>query len=373
MPSGITAQYGFLYQRYVFIKLALDYAGMDKFFVYEGDDDIDISEEQRISSIKVSGNTYAQVKSGAVSRECWAKVIGNWLLIDDPKPSYKIILENELAFDIMSAEVINAVCEYFVDGATKVSTSISNKVYKKYIEGKAESVDNLKALVTDLLTRVSCDVLDLDSIMQSIEDTFKSVYCQDIIVYEMAKVCRCERFIDYINAVIDDAIGKKKSYTLRFIDFMDIINKVSSEISDRKYTIDIGEMKKRKKPEAERLLSSDSLREVRQLRLVNSNSGFIVNELLKEMLYRDFREVYSSSDTTLISNIEETAHSNFEDVIYGLPEEAGPKQKFDATVSKDIPLSIVNNSPMYRNGCYIFLTADNTDESKQITWGEENE
>ena len=41
MPAGITAQYGFLYQRYAFIKLALDNAGMDRFFVYEGIDDID--------------------------------------------------------------------------------------------------------------------------------------------------------------------------------------------------------------------------------------------------------------------------------------------------------------------------------------------
>ena len=51
MPAGITAQYGFLYQRYAFIKIALENAGMDRFFVYEGIDDIDIAEEYRISNV----------------------------------------------------------------------------------------------------------------------------------------------------------------------------------------------------------------------------------------------------------------------------------------------------------------------------------
>ena len=81
MPAGITVQYGFLYQRYAFIKIALDNAGMDRFFVYEGIDDIDIAEEYRISVVKQYNNQFVQVKSGIVSHDCWAKVIGNWLLI----------------------------------------------------------------------------------------------------------------------------------------------------------------------------------------------------------------------------------------------------------------------------------------------------
>ena len=47
MPAGITAQYGFPYQQYIFIKLALDNAGMDRFFVCEGIVDIEIVEESR--------------------------------------------------------------------------------------------------------------------------------------------------------------------------------------------------------------------------------------------------------------------------------------------------------------------------------------
>ena len=371
MSAGITTQYGFLYQRYVFIKLALECAGMDRFFVYEGVDDIDVTEEYRISAVKGYNNQFVQVKSGKVSRDCWAKVIGNWLLAEKDNQTYKIILENALPFDFKHDEVVCGVYNYFDEGAGKAVTSIANKVYKKFLEGKNECF--LKSKISKMLDQISFEVIPIEKLREGIEETFKAIYCPDIKKYEMAKVCRCERFIDYINASINEAIKNKKSFTLRYVDFMSVINKVTSEISDGRYTVNIGEMRKRKKTEAEQLLSSNSLREVRQLRLVNANNGFIVNELLKELLYRDFRDVYSTSNSTLISNIEETAHSNFEDTIYSLAEGLEPKQVFEATTSKEIPLSIVNNSPLYRNGCYVYLTSDETDESKQITWGVEHE
>ncbi len=371
MPAGITAQYGFLYQRYAFIKLALDNAGMDRFFVYEGADDIDISEENRISAVRGYNNQFVQVKSGTVSRECWAKVIGNWLLIEDETATYRIILENILNFDFQADDVVSGVVDYFVAGSKKASTSIANKVYKKFLEGKDETV--LKERITEMLDQISFDVFSLEQLNASIEETFQSVYCPDIKKYEMAKICRCERFVECVNAEIDEAIKKKKSFTLRYVGFMDIINKVTAEISDGKYVVDIAEMRKRKKPEAEQLINSDTIREVRQLRLVNSNKGFIVKELVNELLYRDLREVYTWSSSTLISNIEETAYSNYEDVLYSLPENAEPRNVFYATVDKDIPLNIVDNSPLYRNGCYVYLTGEEANESRRITWGEEHE
>lgn len=371
MPAGITAQYGFLYQRYAFIKMALDNAGMDKFFVYEGIDDIDITEESRITAIKQYNNQFVQVKSGTVTRDCWAKVIGNWLLIDDEVQTYRIVLENALTFDFRADDVISGVLDYFEEGVGNKSTSISNKVYKKFLETEDKTALNKR--ITEMLDRISLEVCSMEEIQSSIFKTFQEIYCSDIVIYEMAKICRCERFIEYINAKIDEAIQRKKSFTLRYVDFMNVINTVTIEISDKKYTVGIGEIKKRKMTDAEQLVNNDELREVRQLRMVNPNSNFIVNELIKEFLYRDFRGVYALSNDTLISNIEETAYSNFEDVKYSLPEEAEPRQLFSETVNKDIPLNIVNNSPLYRNGCYVYLTREETDESRKISWGEDDE
>jgi len=373
MPAGITSQYGFLYQRYIFIKTVLDNIGMDRFFVYEGKDDIDMLETDRIMSVCVSNDTFVQVKSGTVSKDCWAKVLGNWLLIDDGNASYKVVLENELPFEAAADETVNEVCAYFYKGETQKSTSVANQVYRKFIGGKAGSKEEIRALVAGLMARVSCVVLPLDTVKSEINDTFKRVYCQDIKIFEMAKTCRAERFIDYIHGKIDFALEKKKSFVFRYQDFINIINRLTTEISDHKYTIDTTETRKRKQAEAEKLMANDSIREVRQLKLVNNRSGFVVRELVKELLYKDFRSVYSEPDNTVISNMEDIAHTNFEDVLYSLPEDADALQVFNETVRREIPSPIINDSPIYRNGCYVYLTGAEVDSEKQITWGQENE
>lgn len=373
MSAGITSQYGFLYQRYVFIKTVLENAAVDRFFVYEGKDDIDISENDSIISVSVSNASFIQVKSGTVSIDCWAKVIGNWLLIDDSKSSYKVILENELSFDALADDTLRVVYTYFVNGKEKKTTSIANKVYKKFIEGKETSDESVKTLLADLLARVKIEVLSLDALKTFIDDTFKKDYCPDIKIFEMAKACRLDRFIEYVQWEIDSALEKKKSFTFRYHDLINILTRITAEISDQKYTVDITETKKRKQTEAARLVADDTLREVRQLKKVNGRSEFVVGELVKELLYKDFRSVYSEPNRTVISNMEDVAHTNFEDALYSLPEDASAKQLFDETVKRDIPSTIIDNSPIYRHGCYVYLTGEDIENEKQITWGHENE
>ena len=284
MPAGITAQYAFLYQRYAFIKLALENAGMDRFFVYEGVDDVDISEENRISAVRGYNCQFVQVKSGTVSRDCWAKVIGNWLLIEDEMPSYRVILENALNFDFKADDVVSGVLDYYATGSGKASTSIANKVYKKLLGEKNETV--LKERITEMLDQISFDVFSMEQLNASIEETFQSVYCPDIKKYGMAKICRCERFVECVNAEIDEAIKKKKSFTLRYVGFMDIINKVTAEISDGKYVVDIAEMRKRKKTEAEQLINSDRVEEAGiSLVLIDVVLGVSMYGLTLQILY----------------------------------------------------------------------------------------
>ena len=373
MQAGITSQYGFLYQRYVFIKIVLDNVGMDKFFTYEGVDDIDFTKIDKIVSISISRNTFYQVKSGTVTRDCLAKIIGNWLLIDNSFSNYKVILENELPFNINDEEVVNGVCNYFFEGNTKKSNSISNKVYKKYIENRNNAEIDFRETILNIISKITYEVIPMETLKEHIIEVFKSVYCSDIKIYELAKNCRCDRFLNYINKEINEAIEKKKNYTLKFPNFINIIDKVSKEINDRKYIVDISDIKKRKKALAETLMNKKEFREVRQLKLVNSNNSFVVNELIKELLYKDLREIYFNSDKTLISNIEENAFSNYEDAKNKLPEDSDAQKLFYETMEKYIPLSIVNDSLIYRQGCYTYLTSDEIDEDKQITWGQENE
>ena len=138
------------------------------------------------------------------------------------------------------------ICKYFAEGKSKKSSSIANKVYQKYFLDD-NSFAIIKEKITSILPKISIKILSLETLLHDIEVTFKSVYCSDIKLYEVAKSCRCERFIEYVQQEIDSALEKKKSYTLRYQDFISIIGKVTSEISDYKFTINISEMKKRKR------------------------------------------------------------------------------------------------------------------------------
>lgn len=62
--AGITTQYGFLFQRKAFILFALENAGTKQTFTFEGRDDIEISADESIYSVKSADASYIQVKSG---------------------------------------------------------------------------------------------------------------------------------------------------------------------------------------------------------------------------------------------------------------------------------------------------------------------
>ncbi|MCM1499989.1 MAG: hypothetical protein NC124_16125 [Clostridium sp.] len=374
MSDGITSQYGFLFQRYAFIENVISSAAMNLFFTYEGVDDIDVSDAKVVDMLvmaSASNNRYIQVKSGTVSKDCWSKVIGNWILTDDYQNAIFILLcENELDFNVNDADIIDSVYCYFEEGASKSKKSIARKVNDKIFEDNDENA--IKEIIRELSQKCTITNRSFDELKGGLLKTFTDTYCTDVKIYEKAKERRFERFIEYIVAEIDAAIEKKKKYTITFQKLMDIVNRVRAEISDNKYTIETVEIKKRKKKEAEMLMRDRSIREIKQLLLVQNNSAFVMGELVKELLYKDFRDVYADGGIE-ISNIEDIAHTNYEDALLEFDETPTPKEVFVKTTRKPIESSILDNSSIYRNGCYVFLTGDDIDPDLQISWGDDNE
>lgn len=374
MPDGITSQYGFLFQRYAFIENVISNASMNIFFTYEGVDDIDVSDakkEDMLAMAAASNNRYIQVKSGTVNKDCWSKVIGNWILTENyQEADFTLLCENELDFNVNDADIIESVYNYFEAGASKNRKSIARKVNDKIF---AENDKNaIMEIIKALSQRCIITTRSFDEMKEVLSKTFIDIYCTDVKIYEKAKERRFERFIEYIIAEIDDAIEKKKKYTITFQKLMDIVNKVRAEISDNKYTVETAEIKKRKKKEAEDLIKEGKIREIRQLLLVQNNPGFVAGELVKELLYKDFRDVYVDGGIE-ISNIEDLAHTNYEDALLEFDETPTPKEVFVKTTRKPIESSIMDNSSIYRNGCYVFLTGDEIDPDLQISWGEDDE
>lgn len=377
MNAGITSQYGFLYQRLIFIYTVLENISPNCLFVFEGKDDVDILPTEQIVAITKDQATCIQVKSGEVDKSCFSKIICNWLLLDkESELTYYLFLENELTFDDDISEQINNIYDYIVSGKSKKRSSISRKTYelfKSHIEDK--DVDFVKHKIEGVLNSYEKNIFSLACLEENLIKTFNRDYCQDIVLYDIAAQKRLERFLQLINAEIDISIKSHSSYSLLYQEFFSLVSQVREEISDTRYKVDVSKLKKTFNSKAAQIVEENTSREVQQLYLVSPDTSFVVENIINELFYKDFREVYDNQREIDISNIEETAYENYRDSLFTLSDEEKdiPKKVFFETVGREIVSDLMPNSPIYRKGCYIYLTGGKIEKEKQITWGENDE
>lgn len=379
--DGITAQYGFHYQKIVFIYKILSTLAVDNIYTYEGIDDVqidsvdNIEENDPLVRIELSKNdttTAIQVKSGIISKESWAKVCGNWLLSDVQNPV--LYVEKPLTIIYQGEEAVRYLVDFFQDGKDKKQNSISNKVYRKFLgQGKDEitvATDGVfRNKIVSLLDSTRIDHVSLNDLRNKAENIFIKQYCDDIHKFECAKTERYYRFEDEIIAKIDSCIGQKKPCVLGFKDVFNIICHTRDEISDNRYVIDENVVKKQKMKVAEKLVADGEMREIIQLYKVRNDTGFAIHEIVKELLYKDFRSIYADSpNSKFISTLESEAYSNHEDVYYEL-DNPEPREDFYATTKKELHSELMPKSSLFRNGCYIYLTGDNVPAEQRISWG----
>lgn len=334
--AGITAQYGFLFQRKAFILFALENAGTKQTFTFEGKDDIEISADESIYSIKATDSSYIQVKSGIVSESCFCKVICNWLLLDKTA-SDAVILFAENQLESRDSDAIkNAISDYILQGKEKKRSSIAWKTYKKFQNLIEKDQATFSDIIEKLLQITKIHVCSMDDLDRRLEKVFFDNYCQDITEYELAKSKRLERFISYINQEIDTTVKSKRPCTLLYADLMKIIMKVCDEINDHRYVAKIPELKRRARSEATRLAEDKAIREVRQLYLVDDHDEFVIDGIVHELLYKDFRDVYISQKEVEIINLEQNAYENYTIAKFSLdePESSIPKRIYINVLSK---------------------------------------
>ena len=270
--AGITAQYGFLFQRKAFILFALENAGTKQTFTFEGKDDIEISADEGIYSVKASDSSYIQVKSGTVNQSCFCKIICNWLLLDKaPSDAIVLFIENQLE--------------------TLVGNDTKDVILQNIIE---ENQDAFLNTIEQFLRSMEIHICSMDELDRRLEKAFFENYCRDITEYELAKSKRLERFISYINQEIDNALKYQKPCTLLYSDLMKMIMTSSDEINDHRYVAKIPELKKRAKSKATQLVEDNTIREVRQLYLVDKHDEFVIDGIVHELIYKDFRDIYFS-------------------------------------------------------------------------------
>ncbi|WP_458255267.1 hypothetical protein [Dysosmobacter welbionis] len=373
--AGITAQYGFLFQRKAFVLFALENTGTKQTFTFEGKDDVEISTNECIYSVKTADSNYIQVKSGTVDESCFCKIICNWLLLDKiPSDTLILFAENQLEVPISNVTK-DAILEYILKGKEKKKSSIARKTYNKFQDIIETDRDAFLEIIDRHLQAIKLQVCSMDNLDRRLESAFFDNYCQDITEYELAKSKRLDRFISYINQEIDTALKSKEPCTLLYPDLIKIIMKTCDEINDQRYVAKIPELKKRVKGEATRLVEDNVIREVRQLYLVDKHDEFVIDGIVHEMLYKDFRDVYIAQREVEIINLEQNAYENFTTAKFSLdePESFIPKKVYQRTIETPIGDSLLPDGPVYRKGCYIFLTGEDIDKDSQITWGDYDE
>lgn len=373
--SGITSQYGFLFQRKVFVLYVLENMNVKQRFSFEGKDDVEISEDEKIYELDSSESNCVQVKSGKVDKNCFSKVIGNWLLLDCVKSQkYTLFVENELEIDMSMDSIICEMLSFVEKGKSKKKTSIANKIYEQYKDDVNDNESNkLKDDIRNIVNKITIDKCSMDELDLRLETVFFEKYCTDILEYDIAKKKRLEKFIQDINKQIDESIKRKKTYSLVFAELIKLIVTVSEEISDKSYTVDVKLLKPVFAEKAKMIVNERKRREVNQLFLVNSKEEFVLRGIVNEIFYKDFREVFAEQKSLDISNLEEFARENYDIAKDELGVECTPKKLYDRTTVTPIDSDILPKGSMYRNGCYIYLTSDEIDEDLQIGWGEESE
>ena len=373
--AGITAQYGFLFQRKAFILHALENAHTKQVFTFEGKDDIDVTTEESLCLYQELNVRYIQVKSGHVDETCFSKVICNWLLLDaDVDAPLQLICEHPLEFSLDDA-LVQKITDYILDGKNKKRTAIARKIYDSLASTIEANVDEVHTQIRNLFSRVTIDVCVMLRLDSRLEEVFFSTYCSDIHEYELAKEKRLNRLISYINEEIDIAIKAKKPYELHYPNLMRLIMKVAEEISDHCYSINILELKKQSLEDAKRIVTEKLKREVKQLFLVNRQEAFVIDGIVQELMYKDFRDVFVENRAVEISNIEQNAFENYSSAKFSLDDSelADPKKIYNQTVRLPIESNLIPPGIIYRKGCYIYMTGDNIDPDSQITWGEDND
>lgn len=368
--SGITSQFGFEYQKLVFIYKAMQ-INNDEYIIYEGEDDIEIDKENPLSTFETS-KYLCQTKSGNVTLPIFKKILLNWLLNLDKHTCFICVSENhfptndESFADIFANEIIKS---------NKQENALISRVKDKYTTQK--NIEDLKNDINMLLSKAEFLTFNIEKLVNESIKKFAELYCEDTC----SKVIGRERYYLLCRTLHEDiteSLIKKENYKLSFKTLFLKILSVCEAITDEKYDISYFEFKKRAYSKIEEILESQS-DAVRQLKLVfPGNDKAVISGLTEQMFYEDLREYFISiNKQEEINNLERVAKYNYDETLQyfaGYGEERTPYKTYYKTVKKNLPAPLPSDRSssfsFYRHGCYIHLTDTGIDKDLKIKWGE---
>ena len=251
------------------------------------------------------------------------------------------------------------------------------KIYTLILSGKSSiNKEKLKESYNDTFTHniikqfkileyKSFDVLEQISIKALKKfQKGKKVNIKDEIVEKQYKALYSE-----VSSKIDKSMKIKTPYIVSIKNWQHIVENVINQINDETYNINTSER-------IEEIKSSDELinkfkktnRAYQQLLSVfPQDQDSIMIYLVYNILYNEFRDIYNELHHNEIDNWECDAIVNYKDTINDKSIMDNNKL-FTETLKRKLNIEFIKSSPLYSNGCYIYLTEDFIDKQKQITW-----
>lgn len=362
--AGIISQYGFEFQRDVFMYYLLTKMNVGIKLSYELLDDIDLGQEE-LGGTRTSAELI-QCKTGKVSYDVFKHVICNWILAL-PANKYNLYLDLPLSFeydvDSLCKDIKKDVYKY-MSKERKRSNSFLYRINNSFNSFLTkEDNDSFKIRVKNICDNLEIENNTISDLKLKTKKHYFDLYCNDLTI-RYAKESRFEMFSNIIRDEIIDSILKKCPYTIDHVRYSQVFSETIKCITDDKYNVEYYTFKKGKKEIFKTLLDT---REAKFLKKIHTDDRIIARYLTNELYYMDLKKYYLGIDKDeLIDDIEETANFN-----YLSEKNADVKETFHNTLLRAINDEILMNNE-YRQGCYIYLSSDYAKDEYFIDWCGEN-
>ena len=367
--GGINSQFGFEYQKTVFLNVMLKNMASGVKFGYEYLDDLSFSTDDNLTGTRINNSILIQCKTGEVKFETLIHVFSNWLAINLQSEYYlysEKVITCKKDFPAILRKLCNMVKEYEITSKSN-KNSILYKVKSKY--NLLTSFSDLLNLARDLKKIYSSHRIvenDYDSLENECREVFIEKECKGLL-YDSPKNKRYESFSDKIFLKIRESILKRESFDFDFTDYSRLKEDVCQRINDNKYELDFFTFKKGK----EGLL--DELKQTREgvfLSKIYFNDELIAKLLISKLYYQDMRNFYiDAKKDNDVFTAEDSAHTNY---LEEFEDDNNFKNVFKKTIDKKIESKIIVNQT-YNKGCYIYLSSDDAlSNDYYIDWCGEN-
>lgn len=351
---GIYSLRGYLYQIIVFAREVLKNICYKSNLIYEGEEDIDIKDSS-FATINTN-DTLIQVKSGNVTNSVLYSVVANWLLLDSLNDK-NLVLIYEKGSIKLDDDFYKSFCSYISNPENRKKSTKFAKCFEVYNSNKEFFTDNYNFYIK----KANIEKLEKETLFDSLKTIIKTSF-------SIKSDIKCERFAfnfcKEISLNIFEHVLNSNNYVCSYSDYNDIITKLLDVIKSDKY---IFELEKYDNLDFDNLINKMDESFMEQIKLVNRNKAFVLQNMKLELEYELFRESVEENDLKELNITERTAKSNWQ-LQCGNTENTSPNKLYFNTVCMRLDSNILHENNDSRVGCYNYLTTSKCDDNVRIKW-----